>query len=569
MWGCLPLSEWRSDIARMRTAERTTATMQIFDYIIVGAGSAGCVLARELTDNPENRVLLVEAGPPSDRFWVHTPAGMAKLYFHKNLNWNYFTEPISALNGRQVYWPRGRGLGGSSSINGMIYIRGHQKDFENWENLGNPGWGYDDVLPYFKAIEHNERGADAYRGVSGPLWISDPAVKMRSSYHFIEAARRAGIPTTEDLNGEIHDGVGFMQHTIRNGRRQSAYVAFVKPILSRPNLTVRTECLVQRVLVDDNKAIGIELLHDGELQKIAAAREVILSAGALNSPQLLMLSGIGPEAELRQHGIRPVRDVPGVGANLQDHLVVHTAYRSTAASSYNRNVRGARKYVEGARYLLTRGGYLALGASQVAAFVKSRPDVDYADLQISFRPMTFTFHASGHVDVDAQAGVGVSTYLMRPRATGRVTLRSANPADAPKFTAGYLANEDDICVISRGVRMIRQIMAVEPIASHVIDEQSPGTHMQSDDELREFIAQTGNTASHQSGTCKMGRDAMSVVDERLRVRGVDRLRVIDASIMPRVTSGNTNAPTLMIGAKGADMVKQDALPRRAMPAGKL
>ncbi|RZL90723.1 MAG: choline dehydrogenase [Variovorax sp.] len=539
--------------------------MEIYDYIIIGAGSAGCVLARGLSDNPENKVLLLEVGPHSDRFWVNTPAGMAKLYFNEKLNWNYFTEPMPALRDRQMYWPRGKGLGGSSAINGMIYIRGHQNDFDNWRKLGNPGWGYDDVLPYFKAIEHNERGSDEYRGTGGPLWISDPAVKMSSSFDFIESARRFGIPRTEDLNGELHDGVGFMQHTIRGGQRQSAYVAFVKPILDRPNLTVRTGCFVQRVLFENRQATGVEVLCDGKLHTIAAAREVVLSAGSLNSPQVLMLSGVGPGAELQRHGIAEVRELPGVGQGLQDHFYVHTAWHSTESSSYNRNIRGAWKYLEGARYLLTRGGYLALGTSQVAAFVKSRPDVDYADLQVSFRPMTFTYHPSGHVEVDREPGMGVSVFILRPRTTGAVTLHSADPAEAPKLTPNFLTDEDDVRAMMSGVRQIREIMSREPIASRVKKEQTPGPHVRTDAQLFDFMAQTGNTAAHQTSTCKMGRDALSVVDERLRVRGVERLRVVDASIMPHVTSGNTNAPTLMIGAKGADMINHDAVPRRSMP----
>ncbi|BDB27834.1 GMC family oxidoreductase N-terminal domain-containing protein [Cupriavidus sp. P-10] len=540
--------------------------MEIYDYIIIGAGSAGCVLARALTDNPENKVLLLEVGPHSDRFWVDTPAGMAKLYFDKELNWNYFTEPMPALRGRKMYWPRGKGLGGSSSINGMIYIRGHRSDFDNWRALGNPGWGYDDVLPYFKAIEHNERGADEYRGVGGPLWISDPAVKMSSSFDFIESAHRMGIPRTEDLNGVLHDGVGFMQHTIRDGKRQSAYVAFVKPVLDRPNLTVRTGCLVERILFQNKQATGVEVSANGEKKTILAAREVILSAGSLNSPQVLMLSGIGPHEELQRHGIRQVHDLPGVGQSLQDHFYVHTAWRSTESSSYNRNIRGLWKYLEGARYLATHGGYLALGTSQVAAFVKSRPDVEYADLQISFRPMTFTYHSTGQVEVDSEPGMGVSVFILRPRTTGAVTLRSANPADTPKLTPNFLTDEDDVRAMMSGLRQIRKIMTTEPIASHVISEHIPGPHVQTDTQLLDFMAETGNTAAHQTSTCRMGRDPLAVVDERLRVRGVERLRVVDASIMPHVTSGNTNAPSLMIGAKGADMISQDAVPRRRIHA---
>lgn len=538
--------------------------METYDYIVIGAGSAGCVVARGLSDKPGNKVLLLEVGPASDKFWVHTPAGMAKLFFDNELNWNYFTEPMSALRNRKMYWPRGKGLGGSSSINGMIYIRGHRKDFDHWQALGNPGWSYDDVLPYFKRIEHNARGADAYRGAGGPLWISDPAVKCPSSFDFIESAERVGIARTEDLNGAVHDGVGFMQHTIRDGRRQSAYVAFIEPVLSRPNLTVRSGCHVQRILFDERKqATGVEILCNGQLQSIAAAREVIVCAGSLSSPQLLMLSGIGPGEELQRHGIAQVAEVPGVGLNLQDHFYVHTAYTTTADSSYNRNIRGFWKYLEGARYLLTHGGYLALGSSQVAAFVKSRPDVDYADLQISFRPMTFTYHPSGRVEVDRKPGLGVSVFILRPRTTGAVTLRSANAGDAPVLKPNFLTDEEDVRVMTSGIHQIRRIMAAEPIASRVIEEHLPGAAVQTDEQLLDFMIETGNTASHQTGTCKMGRDALSVVDERLRVRGVGRLRVVDASIMPRVTSGNTNAPTLMIGAKGADMINEDAIERRS------
>ncbi len=271
-----------------------TSGTEIHDYIVIGAGSAGCPVARGLSDNPRHKVLLLEAGPPADRFWIETPAGMAKLYFHETLNWNYHTEPMPKLKGRRMYWPRGKTLGGSSAINGMIFIRGHRKDFDSWARLGNPGWSYDDVLPHFQRMEHFERGADAYRGTGGPLWVSDPLVKEKSSYDFIEAARRTGIPLTEDMNGAMHEGVGFMQHTIKGGRRHSAYTAFVKPVLGRPNLAVRTNCYVQRILFEGRMATGVEVLDNGQLRRIDAAREIILAGGSLNSPQLLMLSGIGP-----------------------------------------------------------------------------------------------------------------------------------------------------------------------------------------------------------------------------------------------------------------------------------
>ena len=537
--------------------------MQIFDYIVVGAGSSGCPVARGLSDDPRNNVLLIEAGPASDRFWVNTPAGMGKLYFNKSLNWNFRTSPMEKLQGRRMYWPRGKLLGGSSAINGMVFIRGHQKDFDGWRALGNPGWGYEDVLPYFKKMEHFERGGDEYRGANGPLWISDPVVKEKSSYDFIEAANRIGIPVTEDMNGALHDGVGFMQHNIQDGQRMSTYRAFIEPVIERPNLTVRTGCELQRVLFEGRTAVGIEVLKSGRLERIYAAREVILSAGSLKTPQMLMLSGIGPRAELEKHAIPEVLNSPGVGQNLQDHFYIHTAFRCTPDSSYNANLVGLRKYWEGIRYLMTRKGYLALGSSQVAAFVKSSPDEDYADLQISFRPMTFQYFPDGTVDVEKHPGLGVSVYQLRPSTTGTVTLRSTNPSAPADYTPNFLSSDYDINAVISGVRWIRKIMNSEPIKSRVVSEELPGPHIRTDEDVYNYLVETGNSAHHQGGTCKMGNDAMAVVDERLRVRGIERLRVVDASIMPFITSGNTNAPSIMIGVKAADLIREDAMARRA------
>lgn len=536
--------------------------METYDYIIVGAGSSGCPVARALSDDPSNRVLLVEAGPHADRFWINTPAGMAKLYFNDQLNWNYHTAPLKKLNNRRMYWPRGKVLGGSSAINGMIFIRGHAKDFDSWRDLGNPGWGYDDVLPHFKAMEHFERRADTWRGQGGPLWISDPVVKPQSSHDFIAAAASLGHPVTEDMNGAAHDGVGFMQHTIKDGRRHSAFAAFVAPVMHRRNLTVMTDALVQRVLLDGKTATGIEVLHQGQLRRIAARREVILSGGAINTPQMLMLSGIGPGQELQRHGIPVLADLPGVGRNLQDHFYMHTGWRATPDSSYNANLAGLRKYWEGFRYLMTRRGYLALGSSQVAAFVKSSPEEPYADLQISFRPMTFQYFPDGTVAVEKQPGMGVSVYQLRPQTTGTVTLASPKASDRAIASPEFLTDPYDIAAMISGIKQIRQIMAADPIRARVVAEEVPGPTVRTDDDIFRFMVETGNSAHHQGGTCKMGRDALAVVDQRLRLHGIDRLRVVDASIMPHLTSGNTNAPSIMIGVKGGQMIAEDAVPRR-------
>ena len=538
--------------------------MESYDYIIVGAGSSGCPVARRLSDDPANRVLLIEAGPQAERFWVNTPAGMAKLYFNDQLNWNYQTEPIEKLAGRQMYWPRGKLLGGSSAINGMIFIRGDRADYDSWRDLGNTGWGYDDVLPHFRAMEHFERRSDPWRGQGGPLWVSDPVVKSPSSYDFIEAVTRLGHERLEDMNGAAHDGVGFMQHTIKGGRRHSAFSAFIKPVLGRANLTVLTDTRVARVLFDGRVATGVEVIAGDTRRTIAAAREVILSGGALNTPQVLMLSGIGPTAELARHGIDLVHHSPGVGQNLQDHFYMHTGWRATARSSYNANLSGLRKYWEGFRYLMTQRGYLALGSSQVAAFVKSRPEEPISDLQISFRPMTFQYFPDGTVRVERQPGMGVSVYQLRPHSTGQVTLRSPDPMDKMRAAPNFLTDAGDVAAMISGIKQIRQIMRTEPIKSRVVAEEVPGPSVSSDDDIYRFMEQTGNSAHHQAGTARMGRDALAVVDERLAVRGVERLRVVDASIMPHLTSGNTNAPSIMIGVKGGAMIAQDATPRRAI-----
>jgi choline dehydrogenase len=532
----------------------SSSSDRIYDYIIVGAGSAGCVIARRLSDDPAVRVLLLEAGPPAKGFWVDTPAGMAKLFRNLRYNWGYFTEPVPTLRDRKLYWPRGKALGGSSAINGMVYVRGNRGDFDHWASLGNPGWAWDDVLPYFKRLESYAPG------IGGPLWVSDPAVKHPTATDFIEAARRTGVPTVARFSGEEPESGGFLQASIRNGRRHSSYEAYVAPIRNRANLTIETGAHVRRVLIQNRAATGVEMLQEGKLRTVAATREVIVCAGALNSPQLLMLSGIGDGEALQRHGITPVLHLPGVGRNLQDHFVARIQWKSTPESSYNRALHGWRKYAEGVRYLATRGGYLASAASMAAVFVKSSADSPYSDLEISFRPMTFTYLVSGAVEIDKIDAISASVYNTRPTSRGEVRLRSNDPLDAPLFMPNFLAEPSDIRAMLSGIRRLRAIVSTEPLAHRVISELAPGAALSTDEQLIDYLEREGQCAFHPAGSCKMGIDAMAVVDPCLRVRGIDKLRVADASIMPTVTAGNTNAPSIMIGEKASDMIRSDLRP---------
>jgi choline dehydrogenase len=528
-----------------------------FDYIVVGTGTAGCVVASRLSEQADCRVLLLEAGPPADDFWIRTPAGMAKLFKSERYNWRFHTEPVPTLNNRRLYWPRGKTLGGSSAINGMVHCRGNRDDYDHWARLGNPGWGWDDVLPYFKRSERNARGAGPYHGGDGPLTVSDPVLTHPSVVDFVEAARRAGIPRIEDFTGVEHEGAGILQSNIRDGVRQSAYDAFLAPVRNRPNLVVRTGAHVRRVLIEDRQAKGVEVLERGEIVSYQARREVILCGGALASPQLLMLSGIGDGEQLQRHGIQTLLHAPGVGRNLQDHCSIRVQALCTPQSSYNSELNGWRKYWQGLRYVLTRRGYLALSSSQAAAFVKSSPGLDYADLEISFRPMTFTYEDSGVVNVDNYHAMGASVYRVRPASRGEVLLRSADPLDAPAFVPNYLEAVEDIEASLSGMRILRSILASEPMASRIVSELIPGPGVKTDEQMIDFMRREGHCSYHPAGSCKMGKDDMAVVDARLRVHGVGRLRVVDAAIMPTVTSGNTNAPAVMIGEKGADMIRAD------------
>ncbi|MGR4871156.1 GMC family oxidoreductase [Variovorax sp. LARHSF232] len=536
----------------------TNAFAETYDYVIVGAGSAGCVLARRLSDHPEYRVLLLESGPQTNEFWVKTPAGMGPLFSSERYNYRYFSEPVLGLNQRKIYWPRGKGLGGSSAINGMVYVRGNRRDYDQWAALGNSGWSWEEVLPYFKRSENNDQGAGPFHGTDGLMGVSGPAVKHPTAIDFIEAAHRNGLTRVADFNTGEPEGVGFMQATIRNGVRQSTYDAFIAPVRSRSNLTVRNGVHARRVVFNDQDASGVEVIENNEIIRYAATREVILCAGAVMSPQLLMLSGIGDGDALQRSGIKTFVHLPGVGRNLQDHFAINFKASCAPASSYNRALSTWRKYLHGARYVLTKGGYLAMPSTSTGAYIRSSPDMEYADLQVSFRPVTIAPNGSGELQVDSHDAFGASLYRVRPDSRGEIALRSSDPMVAPLIMPNYLSAAEDVKATISGFRQLRKIIATEPIASRVIEELLPGPHVTTDEHLIDYMRSTGSSAFHAAGTCKMGSDPMAVVDSRLRVHGVRRLRVVDAAIMPLITSCNTNAPTIMIAEKGADMVLDDA-----------
>lgn len=531
--------------------------LRSFDYIIVGGGTAACVLANRLTEDPEIRVLMLEAGAEPTSPWIKMPLAMGKLFTHPTLNWGLYTAPEANLNNRTIFWPRGKVLGGCSSINGSAYIRGQKEDYDGWRARGNAGWSWADVLPYFQKLERREDLHGASTNGKGMLTVSYPTFVSPISRAFIEAGKRVGLPAATDLNGAVPEGVGLMPYSVRHGERNSAFEAYLRPARSRKNLTVETSAFALRLSLEGKRATGVEYERGGEAQKALATREVILAAGAISSPQLLMLSGIGPAEHLRQHGISVVADIPGVGENLHDHVSAQLTYRTTPENSLNRELSGLAVLGHAIAYYLAKRGPLTNGASQATALARGLPENPCPDMQLVFRAMSHVYDKSGKLAPDPIPRVTGGVAFTRPKSRGRLLLKSSDPRQSPQLNANYLSVASDEEGLLAGVRLIRKIFATDPLRSMVLGEDLPGDKVQTESELREFLHSYGSTFCHPSGTCKMGQDALAVCDERLRVRGIDALRVVDASIMPALPSAGPAPAVFMIGEKASDLIKQD------------
>jgi choline dehydrogenase len=525
-----------------------------FDTIVVGAGSAGCVLANRLSENPAHRVLLIEAGGRDWNPWLHIPVGYFKTMNNPSFDWCYLTEPDNGIAGRQLQWPRGRVLGGSSSLNGLLYVRGQPQDYDRWAKLGNDGWGFADVLPFFKKSEDNQRGADAFHAVDGPQKVSDLRLRRPIAEYFIRAATEIGIPWNEDCNGATQEGVGYFQQTAYKGFRWSSARSFLKPARHRRNLKVITRAQVTRLLLDGRSVTGLEYSQGGKSRRVKANAEVILSAGAINTPQILQCSGIGDPNWLAQAGVETVHALPGVGKNLQDHLQIRLVFKTSARTLNDELNNPLKKLKVGLQYFLTRSGPLTLAASQVVIFTRSNPSVERPDIQFHMQPLSADKPGDG---VHPFSAFTSSVCQLRPHSRGEIRIRSNDPMQYPAIYPNYLSDERDCQVAVDGIKVARRIANAPSLKKHIIEEYVPGRQYQSDQELLQAAREYSQTIYHPVGTCKMGQDDLAVVDSRLRVHGLDRLRIADASIMPEIVSGNTNAPTIMIGEKAAHMVLQD------------
>ncbi|KVC74267.1 glucose-methanol-choline oxidoreductase [Burkholderia ubonensis] len=526
---------------------------QVFDYIVVGGGSGGCVVAGRLTEDPDVTVCVLEAGNRGDGTLVNMPTGAVAMMPTRINNWAFETVPQLGLGGRRGYQPRGKALGGSSAINAMVYIRGHRSDYDHWAALGNAGWSYDDVLPYFRLSEHNERFDDAWHGRDGPLWVSD--LRTGNPFHarYLEAARQAGLPLTDDFNGAQQEGIGLYQVTQKHGERWSAARAYLLPHVGRrDNLAVQTHAQVLRILFDGTRAVGVEVRQHGAVRTLRARREVVLAAGAFQTPQLLMLSGVGPAAELERFGIRTLVDLAGVGRNLQDHPDFIFGYRTRSVDTMGVSARGGLRMLrELLRFRRERRGMLTSNFAEGGGFLKTRAGLDAPDIQLHFVVALVDDHARR-----LHAGHGLSCHvcLLRPRSRGSVTLQSADPLAAPRIDPAFFDDPRDLDDMVAGFRLTRRLMQAPALAGWITRDMFTA-NVTTNDAIRDVLRQRTDTVYHPVGTCRMGRDALAVVDPQLRVRGLQGLRIVDASVMPTLIGGNTNAPTIMLAEKAVDLIR--------------
>lgn len=529
-----------------------------FDYVIVGGGSAGCVLANRLSADSKNTVCLLEAGPHDNTPFITIPGAFAYFMFSKKYNWSFDAEPVSDIRaGEPIFCPQGKGLGGGSSINAMIYIRGHRIDYDHWAELGNRGWGWEELLPYFKKNECNERGGDDLHGGSGPLYVSDCRNYYPLNDRFLEATAQAGFPANDDFNGEQQEGAGFYQFTIRDGKRWSASHAYLKPVLNRQNLSVQCKAMATKIVFEGKKAVAVEYRQKGETRRVHADREVLLSAGAYNSPKLLMLSGIGDTSHLDEVGINVVHSLPGVGRNLQEHVDSCVLQASLKKDGFRSSPGGLLSmWREPFRYLFGRKGKLESSVTQAGAFLKTSEDLKAPDIQLHFLPLLYD-DSGRNLELLSQSGYSCHVCVLRPKSRGRMILRSADPNAAPRIELNFLDHPKDGKTLADGIRIARKILASPAFDDYRGVEINPGPGADSDEEILARCKERLGLVYHPSGTCKMGSDEFAVVDDTLKVHGLESLRVVDTSIMPTLTGGNTNAPTMVIAEKAADLILQE------------
>jgi choline dehydrogenase len=533
-----------------------------YDYIIVGAGSAGSVLANRLSEDPANKVLLIEAGGSDRRFFIQMPIGYGITYHQKTVNWMYMTEPSPDADNKPSYWPRGKVMGGSSSINAMVYVRGNPKDFDEWSEAGNPGWSYKEVLPYFKKMESWQNGADNFRGGDGPLKVSEVSKQLHPLCdNFLSAAQEIGMKLNPDMNGEKQEGVGNYQITTHKGQRMSSSRAYLWPIKYRSNLTVLKKALVTKVLIRDKKAYGVKYLKSGKTHELLASREVILSAGSINSPQLLQLSGVGPKKILEQVSVPLVHDSPAVGENLQDHLGVSYFYKSKVPTLNDQLRPVLGKIYQGLRYIFSRRGPLSLSVNQSGGFIRTSDNLKKPNIQLYFSPVSYSLESPDKramMSPDPFSAMLLGISNCSPRSRGSVHLRSSDPSSPPIIKPNYLSNESDVKDLLEGVKILRKLVKTESFRPVIGEEFRPGPQCQTDEQMIQHIKDTVWTVFHPSSTCRMGPDPKSnVVDSNLKVYGIEGLRVADASIFPSLVCGNINAATIMVGEKASDLILKD------------